>query len=93
MIHLDVKKCCESCPNFVATSDTAEIFADGELKNSFHVVFCAKEQECEEYQKYTEKAIEAIELITPDMMEQLLLDEFEKVIRPSCQLISIDGDK
>ena len=90
MIHLDVEKCCERCPNFVATSDTAEIFADGELKNSFHVVFCAKEQECEEYQKYVEKVIDSI---TPDMIAQSFLDDFKEAIRQSGQLISIDGDK
>ena len=46
MIHLDVEKCCERCPNFVATSDTAEIFADGEenfnlgsISNSITFIF------------------------------------------------------
>lgn len=78
MIHLDVEKCCESCPNFVATSDTVEtLFADGKPVTMIHMVYCANEENCEVLQKHIQEVADAI---TPEVIAKQVEDSLTKYI-------------
>lgn len=57
-IYVDVEDYCKDCPEFTATSDTAEYYADDKVHVVHHVVTCAHEALCKKLKKYfTESAV------------------------------------
>lgn len=78
MIHVNVSKCCENCPNFVATSDTVEtLFADDKPIVTIHLVYCDNEENCEVLQKHIQEVVDAI---TPEAIAKQVEDTLTKYI-------------